>query len=128
MIVPETTLPNLHIWKEVIVIALPIQAMEMDIFGATALDDFTLTLTFALCAMLTIIKLDRMQFIVSFHLSLLSRLLSKNDISIDKFSILYLSSKIQYFYDMNHLSNSSGVLSQPIVLGWMTVKKTPKIY
>ena len=43
------------------------------------------------------IKLDQMQFIMSFHLSLLSRLSSKNDIHINKFRISW-AWKIQYFY------------------------------
>ena len=47
------------------------------------------------------------------HLSLLSRLLTKNDISIDKSRIIIFSLENTIFLyrpnDMNHLSNSAGV-------------------
>ena len=55
------------------------------------------------------------------HLSLLLRLLSKNDISIDKFRIVYLSSENQYFYspnDMNHLLTFSGVWCRLDQISW----------
>ena len=76
-----------------------------------------------------IIKLDRMQFIVFFHLSLLSRLLSKNDISIDKFRIGYFPWKIRDFFywrnNINHLSNSVGVWwwvgTNSLKYGWKKV-------
>ena len=65
----------------------------------------------------TIIELDQMQqYIVLFHLLLLLSLFLKKDISIHEFHIVHLSSENSIFLyrpnDMNHLSNSAGVLTQ----------------
>ena len=63
------------------------------------------------------IELDQMQLFISFHLSLVLRLLSKINIYINKFCIIYLSSKsLIFFYppnDMNHVSNFSGLWPGP---------------
>ena len=87
---------------------------------STRLDDCLFTsirLSLLSITIRTTIKLDRMQFIVLFHILLLSRLLLKNNISIDKFCIVYFSLENSVFLyppnHMSHLSNSAGVCTLP---------------